>query len=565
VADDPDPFVPENSEMARSRYHVLLATMLLVPATTTLVAAGPASATLPAKPSLDLDHVVRTTPFVNGGELDDVEGIAYVARDDAVWLADDNGNALYEVDASNGELLRTVGASDFNGVPSAAGDGAATLPRYDDLESLAYDSAHDRLYVFSGSCCTSSALPTAFVMTRVDGELELESYQPLTSGTEFTAAGWNPADGRLYVGGGTQLRTYDYATNARGTAITFAGLEGILGVDFTDDGKDLFVAHSDTVVSRVTWATRSRVPDWDLDLRGLDVRDARGVEVIDEQLWVPDGATRPSSDPHDRAVFVLDVGATGSPPPPPPPPPSPPPAPTASFDASTTSGTAPLAVSFVDTSSGSPTSWEWEFGDGATATTATATHTYAGAGSYTVRLTVENAGGATSATRTVEVAPAPAPPPAPQARELVGNAGFETGLDGWRSARPATRLERVRGSHSGLWAARVSGRGDRRTVGLEDTGRGWARTTAPGTYTASVWVRSKDVGARLVLRLVERRSGRSIGTVRTARTLTRGWQQVRATYVARAPGTSRLDLAVVLHGTAPKAWFKADDVSLRLS
>jgi hypothetical protein len=182
-----------------------------------------------------------------------------------------------------------------------------------------------------------------------------------------------------------------------------------------------------------------------------------------------------------------------------------------------------------------------------------------------VRLTVANTGGAASTTRTIEVAPAPAPPAPPQARELVGNSGFETGLAGWRNGTPDTRLARVHGAHSGRWAVLVSGRGGRRTVGLEDAGPGWAGTTAGGTYSASVWVRSKDVGARLVLRLVEHRSGKSIGKVRTARTLTRGWQRVRVTYVARAPGTSRLDLSVVLHGTAKKAWFKADDVSLRLS
>lgn len=549
--------------MARSRYHALLALLLAVPAPT-LIGAGPASGALPATPSLELDRIVRTTPFAGGGEVDDVEGIAYVERDNAVWLADDNGNAIYEVDAGTGRLRRTVGASDFNGTPSAAGGSAAALPRYDDLESLAYDSARDRLYVLSGSCCTASVLPTAFVMTRVNGVLELESYQPLTAGTEFTAAGWNPTDGRLYVGSGTTLRTYDYATNTRGAAISVGGLSGILGLDFTDDGKDLFVAHSTSVVSRVSWATRSRVAAWDLDLGDFDVRDARGVEVIGEQLWVPDGATRSSSDPNDRAVFVFDVGATGSSPPAAPP--TPPPTPTASFDASATSGTAPLTVSFVDTSSGSPTGWEWDFGDGANASTAAATHTYAVPGSYVVRLTVSNAGGATSATRTIEVATASAPPAPSRARELVGNSGFESGLAGWRGAKPGTRLARVHGAHSGRWAVRVSGRGDRRrTVGLEDAGRGWAGATAEGTYTASVWVRSKDVGARLVLRLDERRTGKSIGRVRTTRTLTRGWQRARVAYVARAPGTSRLDLSVVLHGTGKKAWFKADDVSLRIS
>src|SRR4051794_30527420 len=39
------------------------------------------------------------------------------------------------------------------------------------------------------------------------------------------------------------------------------------------------------------------------------------------------------------------------------------PKPTASFSASPTSGVAPLAVNFTDTSTGSPTSWAWSFGD----------------------------------------------------------------------------------------------------------------------------------------------------------------------------------------------------------
>ncbi len=37
----------------------------------------------------------------------------------------------------------------------------------------------------------------------------------------------------------------------------------------------------------------------------------------------------------------------------------------ASFTANQTEGSAPLTVSFMDTSTGGPTSWMWDFGDGA--------------------------------------------------------------------------------------------------------------------------------------------------------------------------------------------------------
>jgi PKD repeat protein len=75
-------------------------------------------------------------------------------------------------------------------------------------------------------------------------------------------------------------------------------------------------------------------------------------------------------------------------------------APTASFTAAPTSGTAPLAVQFSDTSSGGPTSWAWDFGDGATSSAQNPNHTYAAAGTYTVALTASNSAGSDTATRT---------------------------------------------------------------------------------------------------------------------------------------------------------------------
>jgi PKD repeat protein len=81
--------------------------------------------------------------------------------------------------------------------------------------------------------------------------------------------------------------------------------------------------------------------------------------------------------------------------------------PRASFTASPGSGTAPLPVTFKDTSSGGPTAWAWDFGDGTTSSAQSPTHTYGAGGSYTVTLRVTNAGGTTSATKSVSVAAPP--------------------------------------------------------------------------------------------------------------------------------------------------------------
>jgi PKD repeat protein len=73
--------------------------------------------------------------------------------------------------------------------------------------------------------------------------------------------------------------------------------------------------------------------------------------------------------------------------------------PVAVFTANITSGSAPLAVQFIDTSTNSPTSWTWSFGDGVTSTVESPVHLYAGSGSYTVTLTVTNADGSNTATQ----------------------------------------------------------------------------------------------------------------------------------------------------------------------
>src|SRR6478672_4851907 len=153
---------------------------------------------------------------------------------------------------------------------------------------------------------------------------------------------------------------------------------------------------------RVNMTTHAFTPGWGgLDLTRFGMKDTRGVEMIGDQVFVSDGYdSRSSSDPMNHAVFVFDVTGPASGP-----------APTASFNASTTSGTAPLNVQFTDTSTGSPTSWAWTFGDGATSSSQSPSHTYA-AGTFTATLVASNANGSTSASRTITVSSAPVAPTA---------------------------------------------------------------------------------------------------------------------------------------------------------
>ena len=111
-----------------------------------------------------------------------------------------------------------------------------------------------------------------------------------------------------------------------------------------------------------------------------------------------------------------------------------PPAPVASFTASTTSGTAPVAVAFTDTSTGALTSWAWNFGDGTSSTSQSPSHTFTSAGTFTVRLTVSGPGGSTSATASIVVSPAVV---VPTVIDRV-NAGGDALAGGWLADLKAT-------------------------------------------------------------------------------------------------------------------------------
>ncbi|MGA7626975.1 MAG: PKD domain-containing protein, partial [Methanoregula sp.] len=74
--------------------------------------------------------------------------------------------------------------------------------------------------------------------------------------------------------------------------------------------------------------------------------------------------------------------------------------PVAGFSSNVSSGSAPLAVNFTDSSSNTPTAWNWSLGDGTFSTVQDPVKTYASAGNFTVNLTATNAYGNNTITKT---------------------------------------------------------------------------------------------------------------------------------------------------------------------
>ncbi len=62
------------------------------------------------------------------------------------------------------------------------------------------------------------------------------------------------------------------------------------------------------------------------------------------------------------------------------------PSPTSDFSVSSTSGNAPLIVTFTDKSIGKPTAWKWDFGDGTHSSSQNPVHTYTKPGVYNASL-----------------------------------------------------------------------------------------------------------------------------------------------------------------------------------
>ncbi|HEU5205279.1 MAG TPA: S8 family serine peptidase [Candidatus Limnocylindrales bacterium] len=125
-------------------------------------------------------------------------------------------------------------------------------------------------------------------------------------------------------------------------------------------------------------------------------------------------------------------------------------APTAQFSGTPTSGQAPLAVQFSDTSTGSPTSWSWNFGDGGTSNAQNPSHTYTTAGVYDVTLTATNASGSDPEVKTGYIT-VTAPPTGAitlnvrlykvkgnRTAELTWSGASSTNVDVWRNGAKVT-------------------------------------------------------------------------------------------------------------------------------
>ena len=143
---------------------------------------------------------------------------------------------------------------------------------------------------------------------------------------------------------------------------------------------------------------------------------------------------------------------------------------------------------------------------------------------------------APTTTRAAATTPSPATTRAePTDGNLLADAGFEAGLDGWGPLGHAG-LERVEGGREGDWALRLT-RGSSRQPGAVHSQV--ARLEADQTYEATAWVRTSRPGVEVQVNLYELRGGGRFAVATVGAVPTAGqWERLDVSHDTHRPGAT---------------------------
>ena len=174
-------------------------------------------------------------------------------------------------------------------------------------------------------------------------------------------------------------------------------------------------------------------------------------------------------------------------------------------------------------------------------------------------------GGAGPTTTAAAVATTAAPPAAapPGPRNLLANASFENGVQGWKPIGRA-RLTRSTEATEGDWSLRIladpSAGG---TVGI--TIPDAALTRLNGRYHTNAWVRPSAPGSTVIIGLREYHDGKPVpGSNTLGWTVEKsGWRQFGAIHLA-GRNRSHLALVIMARDLPPGGWLDVDQVVLHL-
>ncbi len=260
-----------------------------------------------------LKRIMPTKPFAGSAtSLRDAEAMAYSRSGDRLWIADDDSDAVYEIEGSTGAYRYRIRASDVvSAAPDAGvcddgdGDPNTSCSYTDEFESLAYDHSGGSLYLISTVNAPNRTppveKPAVFRFVNQGGRFRLASWHELPAGFDYSAA--VVVNGRLYVASGSIIAEYDFsnqrfaATRSDGSPVATLNLGvGIAGLAIEDNS--LWVLTKDLLLLEVRWASGEVIETRSLE--GLGIARAAGLAVVDadDEILVVDG-----DDPNSIYVF----------------------------------------------------------------------------------------------------------------------------------------------------------------------------------------------------------------------------------------------------------------------
>jgi len=220
----------------------------------------------------------------------DAESIFYLRKNNTLWIADDDSHKAFEMEFTKQKLV-----SEFDDVK--LGNFVEEISNYCirkdskgicDIESIAYDEKNDIFYILSGNSHSDSGI---FKLTRKENEkkFKLDSFTDLGS-KEFTDALFIDDDFIVVTDNGKNLKVYDYDSNKITSANSlFHSPDGkIYGMAYY--AGTLWLTTSTYKLMKVDWKSKKVEAIYDMTENG--VNDPRGIEVINNQLYILEGMNR---------------------------------------------------------------------------------------------------------------------------------------------------------------------------------------------------------------------------------------------------------------------------------
>ena len=242
-------------------------------------------------------------------ELRDGESLEFVAPNNSLWITDDDSHHVYEMDYTTKAIKSVISDADLgNFAPEIGVCGYEYHKGACDIESVAYDSSSDNLYIFTGK---SPGTPAIFKLTRADVNSSFTLSDYIALGTiEYSATTFIGSD--FIVASDKSLYKYNFETNTTGDVLYTTPKGKIVGLAYDKNSTTLWVTTSDFEILKVNWDTKETLAIY--KSRDNGVYDPRGIEIMDNKIHILEGVnasngdiTAPIGHPLKNAIHIYQI------------------------------------------------------------------------------------------------------------------------------------------------------------------------------------------------------------------------------------------------------------------